>query len=1037
MALIPARHQYSFLPVALGVLMSLVTLTISQAQLPVTYDVKHYKDEEGLPQNSVKAIMKDAEGFIWLATENGLVRYDGNRFFVYDKSNLNLKSGRLDEFLPAVAGQYNTEFIALSSWNDVIKVANGKVSLDSSAEYSYFPHVPFGNDIRNASSHLIAGLPNRYESELDIQRIIIPLSRGRFYLVEHLKISYYVNGKVQYERPFCSPSLWSFFAIHDQLFWSDGKKVIMLSGTSSNEFNIKGDILKNKDFKRGNKFEIFFNPTSGESYIYINQHLFQMIVADSATILTKEILSGFDCKEHKIIAVYYDQQQKRVYLGSTNQGLFVFTARPFSTLVKGENARDDIYYSQAVWNKDQVITPQGNVLGLSKSFVLPEMKKEFILEKYSMLIDSSGNIWTVSSKSIKKFNPAGTRVLNQWKAESDISQIYEGRNGQMYMGTRSNGIFTLDIYSPEAQINKIPGSDALWYISYFLQQGTDTLWLGTANGLFRLVLPSHKIDSISALANEHIKSLYLDEAGRLWGTINERGIFLISNNAITQFPCDRQGYLRSAHYLVPDSLGHFFIPTNKGLFLASKQDLLNYAAGLQMEVFYLYFGKESGFLTNEFNGGCQPCAVSLPDGTLSLPSLNGLVWINPGNLALHFPDKGILIDRIEKDELSVDVNDTLPLPRQFKAVKIYCSTPYSGNPYNVQMEYSLSSTSDKSTWISMDNNNAVTLSTLPHGTYNLTIRKPNGFGVNNYSYSSLILIVAPAFYQTAWFYTLVFVIILFLAWLFSQLRLQYSLRKNRQLEELVNNRTEELSTTLKALTESELGVRREMQLRQMLFTSVSHDIGSPLRYISEVAGYVKDDIEKKQVSARTNKYVEGLFQSGHYLYHFTRNLLQSIRLIEKGYVLQSERFNLHDLVKGKTGIFEPLAKEKQVKLENNVATGIVIRSYPLLLSVIVHNLLDNAIKVSHKGVVAVTAVQYDELTILSIKDSGPGMPLLNAAYLQQTAKSAEDMTDFEFNQTGFGLPIVKKLLQLMNATAIVETSSEGTTINIRLGSVDI
>jgi ligand-binding sensor domain-containing protein len=59
-----------------------------------------YDTDNGLPQNSVKDIIKDKYGFIWLSTENGLVRYDGYNFVTYN--HLNLKNNRFSVFFGSI-----------------------------------------------------------------------------------------------------------------------------------------------------------------------------------------------------------------------------------------------------------------------------------------------------------------------------------------------------------------------------------------------------------------------------------------------------------------------------------------------------------------------------------------------------------------------------------------------------------------------------------------------------------------------------------------------------------------------------------------------------------------------------------------------------------------------------------------------------------------------------------------------------------------------------------------------------------------------
>lgn len=74
-----------------------------QAQNGVTgYSVTRYTDENGLPQNSVSSITCDSNGFLWLATEDGLVRFDGQSFFIFSKTILNTSDNRFRHFLPPV-----------------------------------------------------------------------------------------------------------------------------------------------------------------------------------------------------------------------------------------------------------------------------------------------------------------------------------------------------------------------------------------------------------------------------------------------------------------------------------------------------------------------------------------------------------------------------------------------------------------------------------------------------------------------------------------------------------------------------------------------------------------------------------------------------------------------------------------------------------------------------------------------------------------------------------------------------------------------
>src|SRR5882762_4235846 len=80
------------------------------------YTTRHFTDENGLPQNSIKSIAADADGFIWLATENGLVRFDGHQFMNFNQENLAISTSRM---LYIQKNQFTGNIYAVSDKSEV------------------------------------------------------------------------------------------------------------------------------------------------------------------------------------------------------------------------------------------------------------------------------------------------------------------------------------------------------------------------------------------------------------------------------------------------------------------------------------------------------------------------------------------------------------------------------------------------------------------------------------------------------------------------------------------------------------------------------------------------------------------------------------------------------------------------------------------------------------------------------------------------------------------------------------------------------
>ena len=98
------------------------------------FNIMHYSDENGLPQNSVKAIMKDNNGFIWLATEDGLVRFDGQHFYTFNRSVSSISSNRIYGLIPSLSDYNLTDkrFSAQIQQNECLKIEkDGSAKIDT------------------------------------------------------------------------------------------------------------------------------------------------------------------------------------------------------------------------------------------------------------------------------------------------------------------------------------------------------------------------------------------------------------------------------------------------------------------------------------------------------------------------------------------------------------------------------------------------------------------------------------------------------------------------------------------------------------------------------------------------------------------------------------------------------------------------------------------------------------------------------------------------------------------------------------------
>ncbi|AXY72533.1 hypothetical protein D3H65_00415 [Paraflavitalea soli] len=985
------------------------------------YTRRHYTDEDGLPQNSVKFIAPDKNGFVWLATENGLVRFDGQHFRTFNKDNIPLSSSRIYTMMP---GTGTDNLYAFTEVRQVIQVHHGEARLDNNyIRQAVWINIP-GNSGHNSIFPAL-GLPNLYRNAVSFENYAIPVNNRDFFMVTKSGVSFYRNKKRLFQTGFRHTDFWRFFNIGNLLYYVDDREVYSIAEDSVvKKGRLQGDILLNPAYhKSGRKLQLYWNLTAKNVFIYLDRSLYLVKRSAAGELHTQLLLTGFDLTVNNIVSAWYDDRYRRIFLGSLTRGLFVFTRKEFRVLTAGRSGSDEVFYAQTGLDSGRVLTPAGEVLGLSTpAGILPAMRQLDINDRYSMLTDDKGYIWVKHLNNLYKLAKGGQRLLDSWKFTPHITQLYEDRNGRLWIGTRA-GLYEMDLRinnaSPEFFTKRLPD------ISYLEQETADMLWVGTDKGLFKLTVSSHQIEMIEGLEDKHIRSLYIPTPNEVWITTTEDGFFLYRNGRLTKFPIDPGRYLCASHCFMEDGNGYCWITTNKGLFRVAKKDLLDYTDKKITDIYYHYYDKYAGFNTNEFNGGCQPCGIKLPDGHLSFPSMNGLVMINTRGESMELPDKDIFINRIEVDGKQLDTRDTLVFKRDFDLVKLYVSTPYFGNPYNLRLEFALDRHSEKTVWNKIGSDGSISLASLPSGTYQLQIRKLNGFGMNNYRYKNVVLVIPLAYYENWWFKVCMVVLGGLCIWGYTRFRLQYIKHKNKMLEARIDERTTVLQVTLSELQASEEILRKQTHLQERLITAITHDIKSPLRYMMLAAKRLTNKTFAREDPDEAHKNAEILYEAGYRMYHLTDNLLQYIKLSSQDKQVVIEEVDLTAVIREKVETFRDIAAAQQTVVLNEVPAGTKVQSNFHLLGVIIHNLLDNAVKVTFEGQIKIYTVPGDTLRIV-IEDTGIGMRQEMVDWCN-AALAEKDQHLPTPGHSGFGLIIIKELLVLVNGQLIVSSSHESGT----------
>lgn len=996
---------------------------------PGSYSLLHFTDEDGLPQNSIKNIAIDNLGFVWMPTENGLVRFDGHKFKIFNKSTVrHLKSNRFSH----MRFDEQNKLYAVTDYKEYLNIQNGRVYDTHSLTKTDTALDNWALACGVRSKCLWAtGLPPRYNLKLsEWDACLLPTSKGSFFECFRDKVLFLDrNRKDSVNIAFGDSELCDFFLFRDELFYfNESNKIAHITKNGITDCVLAGDILKDTTYGLNKKkVTVFWDIIGRTVLLYFNESFYAVKNYSNGQLQTALIITGFNIDNKRIVTYHYDALNKRLFLGSDVKGLYILNHKDFRAVLENDGERSNVYYAQVPYTTDTVLTAQGSLLNTVNGEGRNLNKKLAKLsDAAAIILDKRGFIWIKEWNVLYKCDRNYTKLAS-WVFPREIATIYETRDTNLVIGLKVRGLYALNTTAESNQpelINDLAG------VSFMAADSENRIWIGTGNGLFILNRQTHTLLEVNGLQGKYIRSLYIAAHDEIWITTYEDGMYLYRKEILTALPVDKNDFLATAHCIVPDHKGFFWITTNKGLFKAWRKDLLAFANKEQKEVFYYYYGKDRGFNTNEFNGGCQPCGLMLDNGIISLPSLDGLVCFNPDSVVTELPDYPLIIDKIKVDSHEISFGDTVLLAKDFRQVNIEVSTIYFGDEKNLQFSYMLTKEgTNTGVWFPLAVTDNISFSTLPSGTYQLRIRKINGFGKDNFTELATTLIVPYAFYETWWFKGVLVLLVILMVYLYIRMRILYVVQNNRLLELRIARRTRKLQHTLRALETSESSLRRQTQIQEMLIAAISHDIKSPMKYLLFASQKMQHFIVKKEY-ASLPAFNERIQDTASHVYNILDNLLQYISIQLKKGELKFEWVDISEMVGEKVATFKDIAQNNQTVIENNIPSDTILYTNRALLAVVIHNLVDNAVKYTANGKVKIGFEKHPDASSLVIEDTGTGIGQELVDWLNNVANNRIDI-DTASGHQGMGLIIVKELLSTIDATIdAVSTDNDGTLIRI-------
>jgi len=1000
------------------------------AQAISSYRIERFTTDNGLNSNGIKGLQWDeTTGFLWIATEAGVTRYNGTDFLTFSKANTpEFSSDRMLFLFKNLEGRI---FTADETGNIFFVMQNRLQFLEQAkldARPSTFKLIGLmasGKMFRQSSER-----PATHFGFDFLEETLIPVSETRIILFRKDTLYDYREGKpAPAPITVVEPGSKAFYLGGQLFIYTPSHGFFRLDMESLDRTSVPCLFEQDHSPRRESLPAV---PKEGKLFWESGTQYPILIAGPQAWLLSYtdgRLTARSICEAVPTDALLsyagYNEKSGIFFLGTNSRGIIIIrknSVRPVK-LEKPSTDKVTSTYSQLGLPGGAILTSNGDILG-GTPFPPPFRPIQGIFNNF-IYTDPDSVLWYSRGDSIYSYTyrtgkthiiPAGKGSITDGFTRADSSLYIANAIGIGVL--REEKVDYLYRY-PQADVNSnVPFA--------MLELSPGVLAIGSCNGLFTFDIHDRRLDTLLHAQGTCVRALWKYKDYLFIGTYG-KGIYIWKNGVLRPIPADKNNYLQYAHCFVPDKLGFCWISSNRGLFRARPSDMADAFEKGNTMVYYHYYGRNDGMDISELNGGCTPCALSLNDTTVSFPSMDGLVWIDPNRLPTQLPEGAIYIDAFTADGKKMNLSSLLrpSLPSNTRELSFSLGFPAWVNKENIYIEYKLEPYWKQWRTLDIQNTPTVSFSNLPPGDYILKLRKHNGFGSDNYVTTESSFHIDTYWYQQPWTWLLGLCLLTgLIVWIVGLRTRQFQVRQNK-LEQQIAIKTRELKQKNEELEKTDL-------IKTRLISIISHDLVTPLKFL-HLAG--KSLIEKKSElpDELQRETITEIMNTSKELELLSTNILNWIKYRNEDRRLAKESFNLHLLVRQLFGLFNSMAKQKQIQLINQVDEQLSLYQFIEPVKIVLYNLVLNGINFSSEGHIKVSSEPAPEGIVLIIEDTGVGMTQeqINNIMADHFIISSANVDRRKGN--GLGYLIIKDLLKIIRGSLSIQSEkNKGTRVRVLL-----
>ena len=766
-----------------------------------------YQTEDGLPQNTVQCILQTHDKYIWLGTQEGLVRFDGLNFKTYNKQNTpELKQ-------------------------------NNIVSLYEDNENTLWVGT-YGNGITLFKDRKFYNFSSDEKIKTAIISCILMDNKGMIWIGTLGRgIINYRNGEFSYfttDNGLSNDIISSIVQSHDQNIWigtrggginkfRDGKFIqystkdglsndVVLSIYEDSYNNLwigtKGGGL-NRLILKEERTPIFTVYTTKDGLsnnsiisMYEDKDRTLFIGTDGGGLnrIRDGVITNLSSKKYisnNIVRSIYEDEENDLWVGTDGGGLNKYRDGKFTHITTEEGLSNDMVVSifedslQNLW-----IATDESGLNIYKNNVIKKITTRDGLSsdmRISIYEDSYANMWFASSGGgLNKYDGKNitSYTTKDGLGSNIIKVVYEDSNNNLWIGTNGGGLNKLSLIKKtktgqlfESYTTK-NGLNNNMVLSIY-EDRKQNIWIGTrGGGLHKFKDGQFSVYTTSnGLNNDVIVSIYEDNESNLWIGTNGGGLNRLKDGKFSSFT-SKDGLFNDVIFcILEDNDNNLWMTCNQGIFKVNKDILQKYENKQIDRIKNTVYGLADGMLSQECNGGNVPSGwMSIEENKgnirnyagktgrvkrLYFPTVRGVSYIEPDNIRMNKISPSVHIEYVKVNDETIDIDNQSKDDSgkyQFKNDQnnfvfkyTACSFVY---PKSMKFKYMLEGY-DKD-WIETEYDmRLIRYTNLSSGEYNFKVKACNNDGIWTDKDITLSFLILKPFYMELWFLLLSILSILF------------------------------------------------------------------------------------------------------------------------------------------------------------------------------------------------------------------------------------------------------------------------------------